>query len=139
MKIFLLLITLLSLLQAEHIRWYGSYDKARQEALKENKLLMVLLIEEECDLCQKMLRTTFINQPYINELNEKFVSVLITKGQKESYPIEMLYTMTYPSLFFLNSEELFVAENIFGYVNPEVFTKYLKLHVKSFNDAAHLQ
>ena len=125
--LFLLSLLFASLLQAEHIRWHGSYEKAHQEALKEKKLLMVFLMEDECPLCIKMLRTTFRDQPYIKKVNEMFVSVLVTKGQKESYPIEMLYTMNYPSLFFLNSEELFAYDTIFGYVDPEAFKKHLDL------------
>lgn len=114
-----------AVLQAEHISWQGSYDQAHQKALKENKLLMVLLIDENCPLCHKMLCTTFMDQPYIKKINEKFVSALVRKGQKESYPIEMLYTLEYPSVFFLNGEELFVGENIYGYADAEMFGELL--------------
>jgi len=113
-------------LQAENIAWHSNYDKAHQEALKEQKMLMVLLIKEDCPLCYKMLRTTFKDQPYLKKINEEFVSVLVTKSQKKSYPIEMLYTMTYPSVFFLNSKELFVGENIYGYADSDAFGKHLK-------------
>jgi thioredoxin-related protein len=125
---------LISLVQAEHIRWRASYDKAHQEALKENKLLMVLLVKDNCEPCSKILATTFRDQSYIKKINEKFVSVIVKKGQKQSYPIEMLYTMIYPALFFLNSKELFISENIFGYINPEAFKNHLNLHVELFND-----
>jgi len=127
MKTSIWLLLSLSILNAEHIRWYSNYDRAHQAALKEKKLLMVLLIEEECPLCHKMLHTTFMNQKYIKEINDMFVSVLVTKDQKESYPIEMLYTMRYPSLFFLNNQELFIGKNIYGYTDPDAFEKHLKL------------
>lgn len=126
MRTLLVLIALaVTLLHAEHVRWYGSYEKAYQEAVKEKKLLMVLLTKEACPASQKMLRTTFKDQPYIRSVNERFVSVIVTKGQKESYPIELLYTMSYPSLFFLNSEELFAGDTLFGYIDPETFARYL--------------
>ena len=70
-----------------------------------------------------------MNQPYLNKVDDLFVSVLITKGQKETYPIEMLYTMTYPSVFFLDAQELFVGENIFGYIDSETFEKHLNLYL----------
>ncbi|RLA72909.1 MAG: thioredoxin family protein [Epsilonproteobacteria bacterium] len=127
MKTVILVLLSLVIVQAEHIRWYSNYDRAHQTALKEQKLLMVLLIEEECPQCYKMLSTTFMNQTYIKEINETFVSVVVTKGQKESYPIEMLYTMRYPSLFFLNNQELFIGENIYGYADPDAFERHLKL------------
>lgn len=55
-----------------------------------------------------------------------FVSVIVTKGQEERYPAETLYAITYTALFFLNSEELFVSDPLFGYVGPEAFAKHLK-------------
>lgn len=129
-NILIFLVLFLSSLNAEHIRWHSNYDEAHQEALKEGKLLMVLLIKDDCPLCQEIIKTTFLNQPYIESINKKFVSVIVTKGQRQSYPIEMLYTMTYPAVFFLNSEELFVGENIFGYIDSRAFQKHLNLYFK---------
>ena len=125
---FLLLATLLALtLNASHVSWYGNFDKAHQTAIKENKKLMVLLIEKDCKSSQESIKTTFINQPYIEEINDNFISVIVTKNQKESYPIEMLYTFVYPTLFFLDNRELFVCKPIRGEVTPE----RLKTHLKS--------
>ncbi len=124
---FLLLATLLALtLNASHVSWYGNFDKAHQAAIKENKKLMVLLIEKDCKSSQESIKTTFINQPYIEEINDNFISVIVTKNQKESYPIEMLYTFTYPSLFFLDNRELFVCKPIRGEVTPDKLKNYLK-------------
>lgn len=114
-------------LHADHVRWQGDYEKAREEAVKEKKRLMVLLIEKECVPCIKMLRTTFNGQPYIKHINEKYISVLVTKGQKASYPIELLYAIEYPSVFFLDSKEIFERDPITGYADPETFTKHLGL------------
>jgi hypothetical protein len=60
-----------------------------------------------------------MNQKYIDTINEKYISVLIIKDQKSSYPIEMLYTFTYPSLFFLDENELFIHEPLRGDITPE--------------------
>ncbi len=125
---FLISIVLLTLtLNASHVNWYGNFDKAHQKALRENKKLMVLLIKKDCETCKESVKTTFLNQPYIDEINGSFISVIVTKGQKESYPIEMLYTFTYPTLFFLDNRELFVCEPIRGEVTPERLKNHLKL------------
>ena len=124
----LILISMLVLtLSATHVRWYGNFDKAHQVAIKEDKKLMVLLIEKDCSPCQESIKTAFINQPYIDEINDSFISVIVTKNQKESYPIEMLYTFTYPTLFFLDNRELFVCKPIRGEVTPERLKNHLKL------------
>lgn len=125
---FLIFVTLLVLtLNASHVSWYGNFDKAHQAAVKENKKLMVLLIEKDCKPCKESIKKTFINQLYIEEINNAFISVIVTKDQKMSYPIEMLYTFTYPTLFFLDNRELFVCKPIRGEVTPERLKNHLKL------------
>ena len=124
---FVILITLLVLsLGASHVSWYGNFDKAHQAALKEDKKLMVLLIKKGCKPCTESIKTTFINQPYVKEINDSFISVIVTKDQKDSYPIEMLYTFTYPTLFVLDNKELFVCKPIRGEVTPERLENHLK-------------
>ena len=126
MRILILLTLLLSMLHANHISWQSNFDRAHQQALKENKKLMVLLIKKDCKECIKTIKTTFINQPYIDKINREYISVLITKDQKGSYPIEMLYTFQYPSLFFLDNSELFMCEPIRGGVTPNKLNSYLE-------------
>jgi len=126
MKSFFFIILVVISLHAEHVQWWANYDAAHQEALKTGKLLMVLLVENNCSSCDKILEITFLNQPYISTINKKYVSVIVKKGQKQSYPLEMLYSMTYPAIFFLNQEELFVGENIFGYIRPDEFEEHLR-------------
>ncbi|WP_455756365.1 thioredoxin family protein [Sulfurimonas sp.] len=125
-KVIIFLLLLSVWLQAEHVKWHWNYDKAHQKALKETKMLMVLLIEDNSKESIKVLHTTFTNKEYVKKINEKFISVIVIKNQKQSYPIEMLYTMTYPALFFLNEEELFIGENISGNINPKILKKYLE-------------
>lgn len=120
-----LFITLLSL-QAEHIRWFGNYDEALTEAIKEQKPMMIFMAEEDCPECSRMLAETLRDQPYIPWINQRFITILITKGQLQSYPIEMLYTLTYPALFFLTPEELFLGDPLVGYVDPQEFESYIK-------------
>jgi thioredoxin-related protein len=126
MRFLILFLLLISTVGANHVSWQSNFDKAHQQALKENKKLMVLLIKKDCPECIKAIKTTFINQPYIDKINREFISVLITKDQKSSYPIEMLYTFQYPSLFFLDNRELFVCEPIRGGVTPNKLNSYLE-------------
>ena len=114
-------------LSANHVSWYGSFDKAHKKALKDDKKIMVLVIEKDCKVCKEAIKTTFINQPYIDDINKDFISVIVTKNQKESYPIEMLYTFTYPTLFFLDNRELFVCKPLKGKITSERLKNHLKL------------
>ena len=129
MKALLLLLLFISTLQADHVRWQGDFEKAREEAVKEKKELMVLLITSECSECMTMLRTTFMNQKYIAYINQHYVAVLVKRNQKQSYPIELLYTLEYPALFFLDTQEIYTKEALFGYITPAILEKHLQEHL----------
>ena len=123
---FILSLLLFISLEARHVEWMGDYEKAHQRALKENKQLMVLLVQKGNPTCQELIPEVFMNQEYIEMINKKFISVLVTKDQKSSYPIELLYTLTYPAVFFLNKYELFSCEPIDGDITPKLLEKHLK-------------
>ena len=120
MKYLIFTLLLFSTLNANHINWYGNYDKAHKKALAEDKSLMVFLIQKNSKYSQKMFKEIFMNQTYIDKINEDYISVIVTYKQKESYPIEMLYTDTFPSLFFLDKHELFISEPFRGDITKEM-------------------
>ncbi|MCF6309690.1 MAG: thioredoxin family protein [Sulfurimonas sp.] len=125
MRLLSLVLLLTLTLSANHVRWFSNFEDAHKEALQQNKHLMVLLIKEDSLECENTITTSFMNQTYIDGINEEFIPVLITKDQKQSYPIEMLYTFTYPTLFFLNKQELFSCKPIRGDIIPQRLKNYL--------------
>jgi len=126
--ILFLLLVVLNILNASSIKWYGNYEKALLIAKKENKNIMLILRKKYCIDCQKMFEVTFLNQNYIKKLNDNYIAVVATYEDKNSYPIELFYTLDFPSLFFVNSkDESFITEPIFGFVSPN------KLSIKISN------
>ena len=113
---FLFVLCLLTMyINANHIHWMGNYDKALQKAHKEHKPLMVLLVKKECPSCNDVIRDAFMEGEYVKYLNQKFVSVIVTYEGKESYPIEMFYSTSFPTLFFVSSQtEGFLSEPLYG-------------------------
>ena len=129
MKYFLAVLLAMFLTVSGHasaVSWHGEYDRALEQAIKENKPIMVLLIKPDDPINRKLLATAFRDQPYIETINRHFVSVLITEGTKSSYPIELLYTLTYPALFFLTPHELFLSDPIFHPINTRRLEHYFK-------------
>jgi len=115
MRLFGMLLLSASLLFGAHVRWHSDFHAAHQEALQTGKTLMVLLLQSKRDgTAHKMLTTLFMNRPYIQQINSRFVAVLLSSNQTDSYPIEMLYTLTYPTLFFLDAQELFTCKPLRG-------------------------
>ena len=118
----LILSLLFNISQASCIKWYWDYEKALKIAKKENKSMMIVLRKNNCKDCQKLFEITFLNQPYIKKLNEKFISVVVAFEDKNSYPIEMFYTLEFPVIFFINpKDESFLKNPIFGFISPDKF------------------
>ncbi len=114
-KILFTLCLLAISMNANHIHWLGNYDKALQKAQKEHKPLMVLLVKKECSSCNDAIKEYFMEREYVKRLNQKLVSVIVTYEGRESYPIEMFYSTSFPTLFFVNSQtESFLSEPLYG-------------------------
>jgi thioredoxin-related protein len=121
-KIILLLILLLSNLSSNNISWYSSYDKALEIAQKEKKNMMLFIASSKDKNSNKILRKYFQNQEYINYLNTNFINVLITVEYKTSYPIELFYTRSFPSIFFVAyKDESFLTHPIYHFKSREDF------------------
>ena len=107
----LLLITALALpLTAEHVHWLGDYKKAHQKALREEKMLLVLVAEPNSPKTAFLLKTVFMDRSYIAQINKTAVAVIVYSGSQSIYPVEMYYTTDFPTLFFVNpKQELFLS------------------------------
>ena len=111
---------------ASDVRWFGDFETAHKQAINKNKKIMVLLLKDTKPTCQKILNKLFRNRSYVDEINKNYISVIAVKGQKQSYPIEMLYTTVYPTIFFLDATEIFLCEPLMGNITPDGFKNHLK-------------
>ena len=124
MKKLLLLILLTLSSSANHISWLGDYKTALSQAKKEKKDIMVLLVKKECQPCNQSIIKNFMNRDYIDELNQNYISVIVTYEGRISYPIELFYSTVFPILFFVKSEdESFLRKPMYGEEIDEFFDK----------------
>ena len=115
MKFLLLFFSTAVISFANHVHWQGDYDKALQQAHKEQKPLFVLVVKDGKLLCNKIIKNIFMNQPYIKTINKNIVSVIVTYEGVLSYPIELYYTTLFPTLFLVDSQkELFIEKPLYG-------------------------
>ena len=120
MRIFLLICLFTFSLLASHINWLGNYDKALKIAKKEKKPLLVFLIKNNCQNCQDIIKKKFSNRDYIEQINKKFVSVIINFDYS-NYPIELFYSTIFPTLFIVNPyDETFLTSPFY---NKEIIKK----------------
>ncbi|NOZ89930.1 MAG: thioredoxin family protein [Epsilonproteobacteria bacterium] len=129
MKKILILITTISIIAyANHINWQGNYDKALQQAIDENKTLMVLLIKNDCQECKNIIKNLFMNKTYIDELNKNAIAVIVNIDNKDSFPLEMYWSNEYPTLFFVNSQnETFVKEPLYDATEKDIKEVLIKI------------
>ena len=125
-KILLILILLLSNLSSNNIvnniSWHGSYDKALEIAHKEKKNMMLFISSSRDSNSNEILRKYFMNQKYIDYLNKNFINVLISVEHKTSYPIELFYTTSFPSIFFVAyKDESFLTHPIYHFKSKKDF------------------
>ena len=130
-KILLILILLLSNLFSNNISnnisWYHAYDKALEIAQKEKKNMMLFIASSKTNNSNEILKQYFLNQDYVEYINKNFISVLITIEHKTSYPIELFYTTSFPSIFFASyKDESFLTHPIYDFKSKEEFIDILK-------------
>jgi len=86
-----------------------------QLAQTQHKPLLVLLVKKDDNASAKIMQKSFMNQPYIHQINQKMIPVIVTYEGKASYPIEMYYTTVFPTLFLVDtSSETFMKEPLYG-------------------------
>ena len=125
-KILLILILLLSNLFSNNISWYHSYDKALELAQKEKKNMMLFIASSKTNNSNEILKQYFLNQDYVEYINKNFISVLITVEHKTSYPIELFYTTSFPSIFFASyKDESYLTHPIYKFNSKEEFLNIL--------------
>jgi len=121
MKIITILFFAVLTIYANHINWQGDYDKALQQAKKQHKTLMVLLIKNRCQKCRNTVKNIFTDKAYIDELNKKVVAVIVNIDNKHTFPIEMYWSDKYPTLFFVDSStEIFIHKPFVGVTQKDL-------------------
>lgn len=121
-KIILLLILLFSPLFSTNISWHANYELALQKAQKEKKNILLFIASNQNKNSNEILKTYFLNQAYIEYLNKTFINVLVTVEHKTSYPIELFYTTTFPTVFFVSyKDESVITHPIQAFESPQSF------------------
>jgi hypothetical protein len=112
---------------ANSVAWLGSYDKALSQAKKEHKAILILLAKRG-DNSKKVVAKYFTNKKYVDLINQRSVAVILYFDDKTSYPIELLYTREFPTLFLLNSQtETFTKKPLYAKeIDEKTLEEFLK-------------
>lgn len=113
----IMIITMLTIsLFANEITWNDSFEAAKTKALKEDKLIYVVITSDTCRWCRKLENETLKKKNVIDNLNSKYSPVALTRG-KDSYPPCLKAPMV-PMSYFLTPEGT-VLYSVPGYWSEE--------------------
>jgi len=126
-KLFAGLIVFTIINFANSVAWLGSYDKALSRAKKEHKSLLILLVKRG-DNSKYVVAKYFTKKKYVELINQRSVAVILYFDGKTSYPIELLYTREFPTLFLLNSQtETFIKKPLYSKeIDEKTLEEFLK-------------
>lgn len=110
----------------QNISWNYDYEKALKEAKEKKKGLLLLLIKEKSRQSKHLLSSTLKENSIITKINKNYISVIATFEHKNSYPIELFYTQTFPTIFFINPlDESYLTTPLSGNISSEILLKTL--------------
>ena len=92
----------------------SSYSIAQQKAKKLEKVLMVFLVNDGCEECNRELSKLLKNTKISALIEKQAVFTIVHREQQQSYPIEILFTQEFPTLYFLDASELFECDSLRG-------------------------
>ncbi len=114
--IFLVFLFSLSLWGGK-LNWASSYEKAQQQALKENKGILAIITKKSCRWCRKLEETTLQDDAVVARIHSKFVPVHLTR-YRDKYPSSLM-AKSVPMNYFLFSDGTPIMRGVMGYWSTE--------------------
>lgn len=74
LRIFIFCFFIFFSLNAKSINWEKNYEEAKAKALKENKILFIMVSLPTCPECNYMKKRVFTQEKIKNYINENFIS-----------------------------------------------------------------
>ncbi|MDA3946664.1 MAG: DUF255 domain-containing protein [Helicobacteraceae bacterium] len=123
MRILLLIALVIGSLCANEIKWNDSFEAAKSNAQKEDKILYVLITSETCRWCRKLEALTLEDKRVTANLNNNYSAVALTRD-KDSYPPCLKAPMV-PMSYFLTPDGT-VLYSVPGYWSEEDYLSMMK-------------
>lgn len=115
-----------SVLFSDNIQWQSDFDKALFKAKEEKKEIILLVLKKECVECKKVFVEVFNDKEVQEEVNKKYIAVIVFFEHENSYPVELFYTQAFPTLFFVSSkDESYLKVPLRGYFTKDELMKSL--------------
>jgi thioredoxin-related protein len=104
------------------VEWAEGFDAAVKQAAKEHKIVMVMVVSQECRWCKKMKHRTLSDERVEQKLKQ-FVSVQVMEDDTNVMK-QLPQINGVPTIFFMRPEGK-VIQDVVGYFNVGDFLSYL--------------
>jgi len=121
-KIMFLLVTIGVFCSAQAVDW----TKVSQEAIKQNKLILVSVEREGCHYCEKMNKEVFKVKTNKTKISKDYVHMIVKINEVE-LPKSIKEVKYFPSNYILNPKDMSVVDQLVGYMKPDDFLSLLKV------------
>ena len=81
MKYFIVILMLISSLQAVNLDWLHDYNSALKQAKKESKDVYLFIGADDCKWCDRFYKTTLSKKEVIKKLKEDYVLLYMSRDQ----------------------------------------------------------
>lgn len=111
-------------------KYYRNIDKAKVEAKKVNKPILLILMSNSCRACNRYARTTLVDKKIVKLLKDNFIVTML----KSSNGIPSEYkTSGTPTTWFLDKNGIARFKPILGSISTDKLIQGLKLTITNSN------
>ena len=108
---------------AQKLGVQNSYEVAVAKAQQENKMLVMVIVKENCRWCDKLINRTLSDASVKERLDKDYVTLIVDKDAP--YPNDFKENF-FPSIFYIDAKtQKSVYENV-GYIGAKCFKNDLK-------------
>lgn len=122
MKKLIILFAMALTLFGANIDWPNDYNKALQEAKKENKLVYVFITSDSCRWCREFERTTLQNEQIKERLHKGFAAIHLSRD-RDSIP-KKFETAPVPRHYFVDAQGNILYSSL-GHRDEEMFNAFM--------------
>lgn len=110
--------------ESDFFEFQGDYDIALSQAKIENKYIFLLITEEFCQWCEKLMDIVFQDKKIVEKLKEDYISVIVDRN-KGFYPSNIGITGV-PSVFIIDAKTGKIILDIVGFHKAEFYLQKFK-------------
>lgn len=124
MKLFITILLLTLSLFASGINFEKDLETAKQKAIQENKILMIMYSTPTCPECNYMKKKVFKDEEIISYANENYVSVIMDIYEdKNILPYKFIGI---PTFYFADAKDMKLLSKKIGGTREAQFLDLLK-------------